>query len=251
MKPNLKSVIFTSLYLLVLMAAPVLGADAVYTLDNVRMAGNGNLMTGTFVWTYDEGDFENGTGQFTDLDIPYTAHDQTDLVITIEVDGSIEFTLDGNFHDDGVDIMLRFEGELTPTTGVPVDLEQSSYDIGGNGFHSGGFMSGSIQPATTSSVGESATPSTISALAAFPNPFNPQTTIAFDLPVQTAVSLRVYDIGGRLIDVLMNNQMANQGRNEATWRGRDMNGREAPAGIYFYRLEAGGYSETKRMALIK
>jgi len=85
----------------------------------------------------------------------------------------------------------------------------------------------------------------------FPNPFNPQTTIAFDMPSQTAVRLAVYDVSGRLVNVLLDNDIAAQGRNEVLWRGRDSGGRIVPAGVYFYRLEAGSFSETKRMVLVK
>ena len=84
-----------------------------------------------------------------------------------------------------------------------------------------------------------------------PNPFNPQTTIAFDLPGEMSVSLRVFDVAGRLVTVLLENQIAQPGRNEVIWRGRDMGRRLAPAGVYFYRLKAGSYVETKRMTLLK
>ncbi len=86
---------------------------------------------------------------------------------------------------------------------------------------------------------------------AYPNPFNPQTTISFDLPKPAAVRLRVFDVSGRLVDVIIDNEIVPQGRNEAIWRGRDMSGRVVSAGVYFYRLEAGSYSETKRMTLVK
>ncbi len=86
---------------------------------------------------------------------------------------------------------------------------------------------------------------------AVPNPFNPQTTIAYDLPNQTAVSLRVFDVSGHLVRVLVDGEIVAQGRQEAIWNGRDDSGRQVAAGVYFYRLEAGEYSETKRMALIK
>ncbi|MEN8005740.1 MAG: T9SS type A sorting domain-containing protein [Candidatus Krumholzibacteriota bacterium] len=88
-------------------------------------------------------------------------------------------------------------------------------------------------------------------LDAVPNPFNPQTTIAFSLPKEQKVSLRVFDVAGRLVNVLMNDEIAVRGRNEVDWRGRDMNGQIVPAGVYFYHLEAGDYVETKRMTLIK
>ena len=86
---------------------------------------------------------------------------------------------------------------------------------------------------------------------AFPNPFNPQTTISFELQSEIAVNLRIYDVSGRLVDVLVDGEIAHQGRNEVAWQGRDQSGRQLPSGTYFYRLEAGGYVETKRMTLLK
>ena len=65
------------------------------------------------------------------------------------------------------------------------------------------------------------------------------------------MSLTVYDISGRLVAVLLDNEIAQQGRNEVVWRGRDQSGRQLSSGTYFYRLEAGGYGETNRMTLLK
>ncbi len=84
-----------------------------------------------------------------------------------------------------------------------------------------------------------------------PNPFNPHTTIAFDLPGQTTVSLRVFDVSGRLVKVLLKEELFAEGRHEAIWNGRDDSGSQAASGTYFYNLEAGGFSETKRMTVLK
>jgi hypothetical protein len=117
-----------------------------FTLDNVILDDN-TQMTGTFAWTYDAGDFEGGVGQFTSLDIPWTLHDQDDLDVVFDVGSSIEITLAGSVHDDGVDITLFLLQPLTPTTPSSIDLTRSKYDIGGNGFHSGVFVSGTLSPA--------------------------------------------------------------------------------------------------------
>ncbi|MBE0564921.1 MAG: T9SS type A sorting domain-containing protein [Krumholzibacteria bacterium] len=85
----------------------------------------------------------------------------------------------------------------------------------------------------------------------FPNPFNPSTTIPFYVTEQGVVCLSVFDAAGRLVDVILGNETVNEGRNEAVWRGRDTAGRRVAAGVYFYRLEFGDYSETKRMVLVK
>lgn len=84
-----------------------------------------------------------------------------------------------------------------------------------------------------------------------PNPFNPRTRIAFDLPDRMVVHLRVYDLGGRLVDVLVDGLEVQPGRHEVVWNGRDQSGRQLPSGTYFYRLEAGRHTETRRMTLLK
>lgn len=117
----------------------------IYTLDNVFL-DDGTQMTGSFSWTYDPGDFENGIGQFTALDIPHTAHDHTDLDATFDVGKTIEITFAGNIHDDGVDISLVLLQALTATTSSSISRPDSKYDIGGNGFHAGVFISGTISP---------------------------------------------------------------------------------------------------------
>jgi hypothetical protein len=94
-------------------------------------------------------------------------------------------------------------------------------------------------------------PTTFSVRQNIPNPFNPTTAIAFDLPKQAAVSLRVFDLAGHTVRVLLDHEATPQGRHEAVWNGRDDSGRQVASGAYFYRLEAGDYSETKRMVLIK
>ena len=84
-----------------------------------------------------------------------------------------------------------------------------------------------------------------------PNPFNPSTSIRFSLPVASMVNLRIYDISGCLVDVLLDAEMMSGGRKEAVWNGRDVRGRQVSAGVYFYLLDAGKFSETKRMLLVK
>ena len=84
-----------------------------------------------------------------------------------------------------------------------------------------------------------------------PIPFNPMTTISYDLPAQTTVSLTVYDVAGKVVQRLVAAETVAAGRHEEVWNGRDDAGRAAPAGMYFYRLDAGSYSETRRMTLVK
>ncbi|MBK6733511.1 MAG: family 16 glycosylhydrolase [bacterium] len=84
-----------------------------------------------------------------------------------------------------------------------------------------------------------------------PNPFNPSTTISFDLPEPAAVRLAIHDLSGRLVRTLVAGEMTGSGRHEVVWNGRDEAGQVMAAGVYFYRLDAAGYSETRRMTLLK
>jgi hypothetical protein len=83
-----------------------------------------------------------------------------------------------------------------------------------------------------------------------PNPFNPRTTIRFDLPAAGPIRLVVYDLAGRLVRVLVEGEMP-AGNHEAVWDGRDASGRSAPSGSYLARLIAGGKVEVVRMGLVR
>lgn len=83
-----------------------------------------------------------------------------------------------------------------------------------------------------------------------PNPFNPHTTIRFDLPVESFVELTVYSVSGRRIATLVSG-LREQGPHSEVWNGREDGGRTVASGTYFYRLSTAGYSETKRMTLVK
>lgn len=85
----------------------------------------------------------------------------------------------------------------------------------------------------------------------YPNPFNPSTTISYDLPVAATVNLAVYDLSGKLVRTLVAADSVEAGQHNVVWNGRNEVGRVVAAGVYFYRLDAAGYTETRRMMLIK
>ncbi len=82
-----------------------------------------------------------------------------------------------------------------------------------------------------------------------PNPFRPSTTIRFDLPQRAAVSLRVYDVAGRLVRELVSGNTLEAGTHSVAWNGRGESGQRVGAGLYFCRLQAGAFSATRRMVL--
>ncbi len=79
----------------------------------------------------------------------------------------------------------------------------------------------------------------------FPNPFNPSTKISFDIPFQTFVSLKVYNIVGKEVAMIMNGNMA-AGSYSKTWNAESM-----PSGIYFYKLTTAAWTDIKKMVLLK
>lgn len=83
-----------------------------------------------------------------------------------------------------------------------------------------------------------------------PNPFNPQTTIAFSLAARGRVSLAIYDVNGRIVRTLANETRA-AGAYELKWDGRDDDGQAVASGVYFYRLVAPDFTQTKKMVLLK
>jgi hypothetical protein len=87
-----------------------------------------------------------------------------------------------------------------------------------------------------------------------PNPFNPSTTIAFEVPEGSAdarhVHLNVYDVRGRLIRSLVDG-VTSAGLHAATWDGTNGRGERVSSGVYFYRLGVGAFVSMRKMLLAK
>jgi hypothetical protein len=83
-----------------------------------------------------------------------------------------------------------------------------------------------------------------------PNPFNPVTSIRFDLAEQSHVSLRIYDVAGRLVRTLIDRVMP-RARHQLIWNGDDNYGNRVASGVYFLRLSAGDVVQTQKMVIIK
>lgn len=83
-----------------------------------------------------------------------------------------------------------------------------------------------------------------------PNPFNPETTIRFDIPENSHVLLSIYNLlGQRVITLLQGNRPA--GGYSLTWDGRDQQGRNVVSGIYFVSLVSGNTVQTRKMFLLR
>ena len=106
---------------------------------------------------------------------------------------------------------------------------------------------------STVSIGVDESESPLKAFALeqnFPNPFNPTTTIVYELPRQSNVTLTVYDVTGRRVRELLSG-IQPAGRHAAVWNGTDAAGRPVATGVYFYRLVASDFDRTRKMLLLK
>jgi hypothetical protein len=83
-----------------------------------------------------------------------------------------------------------------------------------------------------------------------PNPFNPETAISFSVPATTNVRIEIYNIRGEKVKSLVNDTYTT-GTHSVVWNGTTDSGKSVASGIYFYRMEAGKYSATRKMALLK
>ena len=141
-----------------------------------------------------------------------------------------------------VDLALTLDA-----TGLANGLYEANVIVGGNG---GAAVSVPVTMTVDESTPAPDLPSVTQVLGAYPNPFNPQTTLSFDLATGGEVSVRIYSARGRLVRRLLDGQQ-NAGRHHVVWDGRDNQNRSVASGVYFYRLEAGERMFSGKVVLTK
>jgi FlgD Ig-like domain len=128
--------------------------------------------------------------------------------------------------------------------GWTVYYKVTALDDAGN--ESGAANAGSVTP-----VEDPAVPRSFALHANVPNPFNPATTIRYDVPAGAAnVEIAVFDVTGRRVRTLVEGVLP-AGQHSVTWDGHDDRGATATSGIYFCRMSAGSFVQTRKMALLK
>ena len=143
-------------------------------------------------------------------------------------------------------------GSANRGNGIAVDAAGDIYFTGTVGVPASVYLSKLAGPGLlVTPVENSGTPPGLRLAANVPNPFNPRTTISFELDEPATTRLRIYDMHGRVVRRLLDNVSLAAGPHAISWQGREDDGRPAAAGTYLFRLEARGVTATRRMVLLR
>ncbi len=199
-----------------------------------------------------------GFGQPYQTQANYTIPDYTNIDGMISVNTTDNFVsvfwknADGTFGGQDIMSMAGRALKWTTETGInpiSVPLERAQIQLPA-GAELLSIYTKQLNYLPTS-ADDPVTPATTPALHGnFPNPFNPETTISFDLPKAGEVSLCIYNVKGQLVKTLVSGQES-AGNHQVTWNGMDDNNRPVSSGLYYYKMTAGKYSSTKKMIMMK
>jgi hypothetical protein len=166
-------------------------------------------------------------------------------VLSVASTTSAEWTqltvVDTLFLDEGDSVAIVLDAG---STSGPDQLESNSYfDL---------VTAKKIGEMISTSINDSADlpPEDFKLLPNYPNPFNPSTTISYDLPRDAKVSLRIYNLFGQAVRTLANEAQA-RGHKSVVWNGKDDSGKAVGSGIYICKLEAGGKVQHDKMLILK
>jgi photosystem II stability/assembly factor-like uncharacterized protein len=171
----------------------------------------------------------------------YPAWDVTNLTI-------YNIIVNGDFF-----VGLKYDGVNKPNFGYDPINNNRAWDFNGTSWSSWNetyFMRATIQ--TTTSVAEISTevPKEFDLSYNYPNPFNPTTKFKYALPEGRNVKIVIYDINGSKVAELVNNYQG-AGTYEVTWNGKNDLGQQVASGTYIYQVNAGSFSQTKKMVMLK
>ena len=166
-------------------------------------------------------------------------------VVTVEGEmGAAAFVFEGEVNvellADGMDLLSHYDGDVTRA----VVYSHAGNTFTGEVVRGDGMVSMELGSADGGMVISNWLPSEFALNQNYPNPFNPSTNVTFALPTAAEVNLTIYNVAGQVVDQMGGNYEA--GVHEIVW-----NAGNNATGIYFYKLTAGDFSETKKMVLLK
>jgi subtilisin-like proprotein convertase family protein len=187
-----------------------------------------------------------------------------DLRVVLNTPGGNTLWLHNRTGGSEDNLIGTYPTTLTPLSsfdqiiGQPLDGDWTLHVIDWNSGNTGTLVSWGVNEVSgyecedvASPVEDQLLPEAFAVWQNHPNPFNPMTTISFAVPENAGpVTLAVYDISGRLVRTLESGSLA-AGQYSRVWDGRDASGRSVSSGTYFYRLSGRGFSEARKMVLMK
>jgi hypothetical protein len=126
----------------------------------------------------------------------------------------------------------------------------ATLDLGGDPRISGAAVDMGAYEYQVMTAVEDAAPYERAFRGAYPNPFNPEVTLAFELDRARRVSVKVYDVAGRLVRTLVDGHRS-AGPHRVVWDGLDSSGRMGASGVYFVRVTSEGWSDSRKIVLLK
>ncbi|MBK7632659.1 MAG: T9SS type A sorting domain-containing protein [Ignavibacteriales bacterium] len=171
----------------------------------------------------------------------YPAWDATEL-------SPLGITVNSDFY-----VGLKYDGVNKPTYGYDVANNGRAWDFDGTNWAAWNetyFMRATIQTVTSVAEISNEIPKEFDLSFNYPNPFNPTTRFRYSLPEGRNVKIIIYDINGSKVTELVNNYQG-AGTYEVTWNGKNDIGQQVASGTYIYQVNAGNFSQTKKMILLK
>ncbi len=213
--------------------------------------------------------FDASTGEQLHFIYPADGHDRDHFGRSISIHGGL-IAIGADEDDDSawsagsaylydasdaslVDKLLVSDGASFDHFGTSIALEDGIIASGAIGFGSSGTQTGyvAVYGSGTQTAVETETPlAGVSLMQAYPNPFNPKTTIRFELAEAGEARLEIFDATGRRLSTLLNERLT-AGQHITSWNGRDDAGRALPSGLYFAKLTAPDHESATKLVLSK
>jgi hypothetical protein len=175
----------------------------------------------------------------------------TEVFVDVEDGSALTFVIHSNSNSSLVTATVDPTDSTLDLSFTPDESGQATIVV--RATDSGGLYADdtlAVTVSTATAVGDPVLPDKFALHQNVPNPFNPTTTIAFEVAVPGRVDLSIYDVSGRRIRTLVSRPLPRT-RHTVEWDGRDDNGVIVSTGVYFYRLKTRDFHATKKMLLLK
>jgi len=217
-------------------------APVTVTFDNVTGAG--------FTSYTNSDSCPDVTGAFIQADSVDCYVIETTASFTKTIQFCVEYNVSDLLVSESDLLLLHYDSVLGDWTDVTTSIDSLNNMIYGEAEELGAFRMGAANP-LSGVAGGAALPTRPALYQNVPNPFNPVTSVPYDVPIGGAyVSIRVYDVAGRFVRTLVDAHES-AGRKHVIWDGRNHSGQHLATGVYFCRFRTGDFVQTRKLLLLK